>query len=65
MAAGRLTLADVVTHLTDLDGIGDALERLRRGDGARTVAILDRDLAGEAAGAAIATHDHQDLLRHA
>ena len=65
VAAGRLTLTDVISHLTDLAGIGDALERLRRGAGARTVVILDRELAGDAAGAAIATHDHQDLLRHA
>ena len=30
-ADGRLVLADVVTHLTDLDGIPEGLERLRSG----------------------------------
>ena len=45
VAAGRLTLADVISHTTDLDGVEEALERLRRGEGARTVVIVDRDLA--------------------
>jgi threonine dehydrogenase-like Zn-dependent dehydrogenase len=46
-ADGRLVLADVVTHLTDLDGIPEGLERLRRGaGGGRTVAILDEAAAG-------------------
>jgi len=44
-ADGRLVLADVVTHLTDLDGIPDGLERLRTGAGGRTVAILDEAAA--------------------
>ena len=35
-----------MTHVTDLDGIEDAFGRLRRGEGARTVAILDEALAG-------------------
>jgi Zn-dependent alcohol dehydrogenase len=43
--AGRLSLADVVTHTTDLDGVQDALDRLRRGEGARTVVVIDRELA--------------------
>jgi S-(hydroxymethyl)glutathione dehydrogenase / alcohol dehydrogenase len=46
VAAGRLTLGDVVTHVTDLGGIDAALERLRRGDGARTIVVLDAALAG-------------------
>jgi Zn-dependent alcohol dehydrogenase len=46
MADGRLPVADAVSHLTDLDGIEEAFERLRRGSGARTVAVLDRALAG-------------------
>ena len=41
-----LVLADVVTHLTDLDGIPDGLDRLRTGAGGRTVAILDEAAAG-------------------
>jgi S-(hydroxymethyl)glutathione dehydrogenase / alcohol dehydrogenase len=43
---GDLDLADVVTHTSDLDGVNDALERLRRGEGARTVLVLDAGLAG-------------------
>jgi Zn-dependent alcohol dehydrogenase len=45
-AAERLRLAEVVTNLTDLDGIPEGLERLRRGAGGRTVAIIDREAAG-------------------
>ena len=45
-ADGRLVLADVVTHLTDLDGIPEGLERLRTGAGGRTVAIIDPATAG-------------------
>jgi len=48
--AGELNLADVVTHTTDLDGVEDALDRLRRGEGARTVVIVDAELAGVAWG---------------
>ena len=43
--SGRLPLADVITHTTDLDGVQEALDRLRRGEGARTVVIVDRELA--------------------
>jgi S-(hydroxymethyl)glutathione dehydrogenase/alcohol dehydrogenase len=45
-ADGRLDLAGVVSHVTGLDGVQDALDRLRRGEGARTVVVLDRELAG-------------------
>jgi S-(hydroxymethyl)glutathione dehydrogenase/alcohol dehydrogenase len=45
VAAGRLPLADVVSHITDLDGVEAALERLRRGEGARTVVVIDPELA--------------------
>ena len=48
VADGRLALADVVTNLTDLDGIPEGLERLRRGAGGRTVAIIDSAAAGVA-----------------
>jgi S-(hydroxymethyl)glutathione dehydrogenase / alcohol dehydrogenase len=44
--AGDLDLAGVVTRTTDLDGVQDALDRLRRGEGARTVVVVDPDLAG-------------------
>ena len=47
--AGDLDLARVVTHVTTLDGINDALDRLRRGEGARTVLVLDAELAGRSA----------------
>jgi S-(hydroxymethyl)glutathione dehydrogenase/alcohol dehydrogenase len=45
VADGRLELADVVSHFTDLDGVGEALERLRRSEGARTIVVLDQSLA--------------------
>ena len=45
-ADGRLVLADVVTHMTDLEGIPEGLERLRTRGGGRTVAILDAEAAG-------------------
>jgi S-(hydroxymethyl)glutathione dehydrogenase/alcohol dehydrogenase len=44
--AGELDLAGVVSHTTDLDGVEAALDRLRRGEGARTVVVVDSDLAG-------------------
>ncbi len=44
--SGRLDLARVVTHVDTLDGVGAALERLRRGEGARTVLLLDAGLSG-------------------
>ena len=50
LASGRLSLADVITDLSDLDGVEDALERLRHGEGARTVLVVDRELAGAPAG---------------
>jgi S-(hydroxymethyl)glutathione dehydrogenase/alcohol dehydrogenase len=43
---GRLDVAGVVSDFTDLDGIEAAFERLRRGQGARTVVVLDEDAAG-------------------
>jgi S-(hydroxymethyl)glutathione dehydrogenase / alcohol dehydrogenase len=46
--AGDLDLAGVVTDVTDLDGVEAALERLRHGQGARTVVIVDPELAGGA-----------------
>ena len=46
VAAGRLDVGATVSHVTDLDGIEDAFQRLRRAEGARTIAILDPALAG-------------------
>ncbi len=47
--AGSLGLEQVVSHVTDLDGVPAALERLRQGVGARTVVVVDRALAGRPA----------------
>jgi len=46
MADGRLEVTDAISHLTDLDGIEAAFGRLRQGSGARTVAVIDPELAG-------------------
>ncbi len=43
---GHLDLANVVTHLDGLDGVEAALARLRRGEGARTVLVIDPATAG-------------------
>ncbi len=52
VAAGRLTLTDVISHVTDLEGIDEALERLRGNVGARTVVVVDDALAGRPASTA-------------
>ena len=44
--AASIDLAGVVTHVDTLEGTQGALERLRRGEGARTVLIVDAELAG-------------------
>jgi Zn-dependent alcohol dehydrogenase len=44
--AGDLDLADVVTSVEPLDAVDQALDRLRRGEGARTVLVVDSALAG-------------------
>jgi S-(hydroxymethyl)glutathione dehydrogenase / alcohol dehydrogenase len=46
VADGRYDLAEVISHRTDLDGVEAALGRLRRGEGGRTVVVLDEELAG-------------------
>ena len=43
---GRLSLADVVSDMIGLDGVEEALGRLRRSEGARSVVVLDESLAG-------------------
>jgi S-(hydroxymethyl)glutathione dehydrogenase / alcohol dehydrogenase len=50
--AGRLPLADVVSHLIELDGVPEAMDRLRRGEGDRSVIVIDPGLAGATAGGA-------------
>ena len=47
-AAGHLDVTTLVSHVTDLEGIEAAFARLRLGVGARTVAIVDAELAGRA-----------------
>ncbi|MEO8967292.1 MAG: zinc-binding dehydrogenase [Solirubrobacteraceae bacterium] len=44
--SGRLELADMVSHLIDLKDVPAAFDRLRRGEGDRSVVILDEELAG-------------------
>lgn len=44
--SGALDLAGVVTAVDTLDGVQDALDRLRAGEGARTVLVVDPELAG-------------------
>jgi Zn-dependent alcohol dehydrogenase len=46
---GRLDLGEVVSELIGLDDVEAALERLRRGQGARSVIVIDDALAGVAA----------------
>jgi S-(hydroxymethyl)glutathione dehydrogenase / alcohol dehydrogenase len=43
--AGELDLAGVVSSIEPLDAVNDALDRLRRGEGARTVLVIDETLA--------------------
>ena len=43
---GRLDLGDVVSYLIGLDDVEAALERLRHGQGARSVIVLDRSWRG-------------------
>jgi Zn-dependent alcohol dehydrogenase len=45
---GRLSLGEVVSDVISLEGVGDALGRLRRGEGARSVIVIDEELAGVA-----------------
>jgi S-(hydroxymethyl)glutathione dehydrogenase / alcohol dehydrogenase len=49
---GRLDLAEVVSCLISLDDVEPALERLRRGQGARSVIVIDERLAGAGPAAA-------------
>jgi S-(hydroxymethyl)glutathione dehydrogenase / alcohol dehydrogenase len=48
---GELDLAGVVTHTVGLDGVEEGLQRLRRGEGGRTVVVVDEALAGITRGA--------------
>jgi S-(hydroxymethyl)glutathione dehydrogenase/alcohol dehydrogenase len=44
--AGSLDLSVAVTHRTTLEGVEEAFERLRRGEGCRTVVVVDEEAAG-------------------
>ena len=46
---GRLGLEDVVSHVIALQDVEAALDRLRRGEGARSVVVVDQELAGRSA----------------
>jgi len=46
--SGELDLGGVVTAVEPLAAVNDALDRLRRGEGARTVLVVDPELAGYA-----------------
>ena len=65
--AGRIDLAGAVSRLAPLDGVQEALDRLRRGEGSRTVLVLDEELAGvqvsEAAWGGAAPHPGSRRLR--
>ncbi|HET8977669.1 MAG TPA: zinc-binding dehydrogenase [Solirubrobacteraceae bacterium] len=50
VGTGRLELGDMVSHLIELDDVPDALDRLRRGEGSRSVIVVDPVLAGAAPG---------------
>ncbi len=52
-ADGRLDMGDVVSHLIELDQINEAFDRLRSGEGARSVIVIDADAAGISAGPVI------------
>jgi Zn-dependent alcohol dehydrogenase len=43
---GVLDLAGVVSHFTELEGVEEAFDRLRRADGARTIVVVEPELAG-------------------
>ena len=43
---GELDLSDVVSNVSSLDGVTDALDRLRHGTGARSILVMDETLAG-------------------
>jgi S-(hydroxymethyl)glutathione dehydrogenase / alcohol dehydrogenase len=45
---GRLDLGEVVSDVIALEDVEAALGRLRRGEGARSVIVIDEDLAGVA-----------------
>jgi S-(hydroxymethyl)glutathione dehydrogenase/alcohol dehydrogenase len=46
VADGRLELADLVSHVAGLEDVEEALGRLRRGEGVRTVLVVDESSAG-------------------
>ncbi|HLY48578.1 MAG TPA: zinc-binding dehydrogenase [Solirubrobacteraceae bacterium] len=46
---GRLGLDDVISHVISLEEVEAALERLREGEGARSLVVIDEQLAGRSA----------------
>jgi Zn-dependent alcohol dehydrogenase len=49
VAGGRLDVGEVVSDVIGLEGVEDALGRLRRGEGARSLVLIDETLAGRTA----------------
>jgi S-(hydroxymethyl)glutathione dehydrogenase / alcohol dehydrogenase len=45
---GRLALEDVISDVIALDQVEEAFARLRQGEGARSVIVIDQRLAGRA-----------------
>lgn len=45
VTSGTLEIADVVSHFAELEDLGAAFDRMRGGVGARTIVVLDRELA--------------------
>ncbi len=53
MASGRLDVADVVSDVIELGQINEAFDRLRAGEGSRSVIAIDPALAGVAPGGGV------------
>lgn len=41
VASGHVDLSNTVSHMTSLEGINEAFERMQRGEGVRTVVLMD------------------------
>jgi S-(hydroxymethyl)glutathione dehydrogenase/alcohol dehydrogenase len=46
VAEDRFDVTGAISHTTDLDDVEDAFERLRHGEGARTILVIDPELVG-------------------
>jgi S-(hydroxymethyl)glutathione dehydrogenase/alcohol dehydrogenase len=57
--ADRLALGDMVSHRIELDQVPEAFERLRRGEGDRSLIVIDPELADATAAGEHTTPDHR------